>query len=166
MRRQVRVKYAGVIFAALLFVLLVTAVEIYNTDRFRSMVPQNPDAVERISTEPPIEVDDEPECSQMENDFAAMLEQSRSCRVDSDCSLARFECPFECVSPVSTNLLDELKREEASFQQACNWCESTCPQTLSQWRAACVRQRCIVLDHSIDDLEEATLDLINESRGD
>jgi len=163
LRRQVRMKYAGAIFASLLFVLMIGVMEFHDADRFGSMVPQGRDIVESIAVETPVDISKEPDCTQIESDFAAKLEQSRSCQVDADCSLTRLECPFECVTSVSASVLDELKREEMSFQQACRRCESSCPQTLAKWRAACVRQRCIVLDRSIEELEKATLELINES---
>ena len=162
MRRQVRVKYAGAIFASLIFVLLIGVMEIHDSDRFGSMVRQDRDIVEPIGVEAAVDVPKEPDCMQVESEFAAKLDQSRSCLVDADCSLARFECPFECVTSVSASGLDDLKREEMAFQQACHRCESSCPKTLTKWRAACVRQRCIVLDRSIEELEEATLELINE----
>ena len=163
MKRQVRVQFAGVIFAALLFVLIIGVVDIRNTDRFRAMLSQDGDTVEAVAIEAPVDTPEESSCTQIESAFAMKLDQSRSCLIDADCSLARFECPFECVTSVSTSALDELKREEVSFQQACRRCESSCPETLTKWRAACVRQRCIVLDRSIEELEEQTLRLINES---
>ena len=162
MRRQVRVKYAGAIFASLLFVLVISAVEIQSTDQLRSLLPQDSGVVETTAVEAPEDLPGEPDCARVESDFALKLEQSRSCVVDTDCSLVRFECPFECVTAVSTSILDELRRDEMAFQQTCQRCESSCPQSLIKWRAACVRQRCIVLDRSIDELEEATRRLINE----
>jgi hypothetical protein len=163
LKRQVRVEFAGVIFASLLFVLMIGLVEIRGPDRFGSVVPPDRDTAESVAVEAPVDTPVEPDCSQIESEFAVKLDQSRSCLVDADCSLARLECPFECVTSVSTSVLDDLKREEVSFQQACHRCESSCPETLTKWRAACVRQRCIVLDRSIEELEDETLRLINES---
>ena len=163
MKRRVRVEFAGAILASLLFVMVIGLVEIRDLDRFRSMVPPNRDMVESVVVETPVETREEPDCTQFEFELAARLDQSRSCLVDADCSLARLECPFECVTSVSSSALDELKREEMSFQQACYRCEASCPETLTKWRAACVRQRCMVLDRSIDELEEKTLRLLNES---
>ena len=163
MRRQVRMKYASAIFASLIFVLIIGLVEIRDADRFGPMVPQDRDIVESVAVESPVNIPKEPDCRQIESEFATKLDQSRSCLVDADCSLARLECPFQCVTSVSTSILDDLKREEMSFQEACHRCETSCPQTLTKWRAACVRQRCIVLDRSIEGLEDATLKLIDES---
>jgi len=162
--RQVRVKYAGAIFASLLFVLMIGVAELHESDRFRSLVPQENNTTESPAVEMPASIPTEPDCGQIESAFAAKLDESRSCQVDADCSLARLECPFECITSVSAPLLDELMREERAFQQACSRCESECSQTLTKWRAACVRHRCIVLDRSIDELEDATLDLINRPR--
>jgi len=163
LRHQVRVKYSGAIFASLLFVLVIGFVELRDSDRFGSMVSPDRDIAESVAVDTPVKIPTEPDCAQIESEFAAKLEQSRSCHVDADCSLTRLECPFECVASVSTSILDDLKRGEMSFQNACRRCESSCPQALTKWRAACVRQRCIVLDRSNDELEEATLEFINES---
>lgn len=159
-----RVKYSGAIFVSLLFVLLISFVEIHDTDRFGSMVPKNGDTPDSVAAKTPHSLEREPDCAQVESEFVAKLEQSRACLVDADCALARLECPFECVTSVSTSILDDLRREEMAFQQACQRCESSCPQALTKWRAACVRQRCIVLDRSIEELQEETLELINKSR--
>lgn len=162
MTRHARVQYAGAIFAAIIFVLLIGFVEIYDSDRFGSLLPQESEANESFTAQPANDAPEEPDCAQVESEIAARLDQSRSCQVDADCSLTRLECPFECVTSVSASILEDLKREEASFQQACGRCESSCPQSLAKWRAACVRQRCIVLDRSIDELQEETLQRINE----
>ena len=163
LKRRVRVQFAGVIFASLVFVLIIGVIEVRDPDRFGSLVLPDRDAVDSVAPESHADTANDVDCTRIESAFAAKLDQSRSCRVDADCSLAHLECPFECVISVSATVLDDLEREEMSFQQACHRCESSCPETLVKWRAACVRQRCIVLDRSIEDLEEETLRLINES---
>ncbi len=155
-------KHAGAIFASILFVLMIGFVELYETDWLASFVPQDSGVVEPDAAESPTGITEEQDCAQRESEFAANLEQAQLCQVDADCSLARFECPFQCVNSVSTAALADLQREEMAFQLACNRCESSCPQTLTKWRAACVRQRCIVMDRSIEELEEATRRLIGE----
>ena len=162
-RRRVRVEFAGVIFAALLFVLLVGLIEILDPVRPVSMALPDGDPVEASAVESPADAPEEQDCMQSEAEFAAKLDQSRSCTVDADCALARLQCPFECVTSVSTSALDDLKRDEMSYQQACHRCESECPETLTKWRAACVRQRCIVLDRSIEELQEETLRHVDEA---
>lgn len=156
-------QFAGVIFASLVFVLMIGIVEIADLDRFGSTDPLDSATVDSVTADATIDGQKQPDCVQLESDFAAKLERSRSCNADTDCSLARFECPFECIASISTIVLDDMKREEISFQQECNRCESSCPDTLIKWRAACVRQRCIMLDRSIEELEDETLRLLNES---
>ena len=162
MSRHIGVEFAGVILALLLFVLLIGLVEPGNPDWFGSMVPPDRDNVEPVAAAGPADIPEEPDCRKIESEFAVKLDRSRSCLVDTDCSLARLECPFECVTSVSTSVLDDLKREDMSFQQACQRCESSCPETLTKWRAACVRNRCIVLERSMEELQENTLRLISE----
>ena len=154
-------KYSGAIFGAILFVLVVSAVELSDSHVLESLGPHEQEAAERSPDQPVADAPEEPDCAQAESDFAAMLDDSRQCSVNADCTLAQFQCPFECVTSVSTKLVDELKQAEATFQASCNRCESECPVSMSKWRAACVRQRCIVLDRSHDELEEATLEHLN-----
>lgn len=154
-------KFSGAIFAAILFVLVVSALELSDSNVFESLGPQDQQATESAFVQPVVDAPEEPDCSQAESDLAVMVDESRQCRVDADCTLAQFQCPFECVTSVSSTLVDELKQAEATFQASCNRCESECPESLSKWRAACVRQHCIVLDRSHDELEEATLEYLN-----
>ncbi|MDJ0907268.1 MAG: hypothetical protein QNI96_14705 [Woeseiaceae bacterium] len=157
-------KVSGAIFLAILFVLVVSALELGNSNVLESLGPQDQEAAESASGQPVVDAPEEPNCPQAESDFAAMVDASRQCSVDADCTLAQLQCPFECVTSVSATLVDELKQAEASFQASCNRCESECPGNLTKWRAACVRQRCIVLDRSHDELEEATLEHLNRPR--
>lgn len=142
---------------------MIGLVEIRDLERTGSMAPPEHDAVESVKLETTVATPEKPNCTQIESELAAKLDQSRSCQVDADCSLARLQCPFECVTSVSTSDLDDLKRAEMSYQQTCHRCESECPDTLTKWRAACVRQRCIVLDRSIDELQEETLRHLDEA---
>ena len=162
MKRRNRLEYAGTIFVALLFVLIVGLVDILDTDHLEPLAPGSQPPVAPIMVRPAVETPAEPDCAESETLFVAKLESSRSCQVDADCALVRFECPFECVSAVSGGLVEELRRDEQAYLRSCRHCESTCPVSLVKWRAACVRQRCIVLDRSIDELQEETLRHINE----
>lgn len=161
--RRVPKEYTGIIIASLVFVLLIGLVEIGELDRSGPAGRAASDTVDSATVETTVDTQAQPDCTQVESGFAAKLEESRSCIVDADCSLANFGCPFECVTSVSKPLLDDLQREEGLFQQACQRCMSSCPAMLDKWRAACVRQRCIVLDRSIEELQEETLRLIDES---
>ncbi len=163
MKRRVRVEFAGAIFASLLFVLMVGVVEILAPGGPASMARPDGDPVEAVTMESAVDAPEEPDCTQSESELAAKLDQSRSCLVDADCALARLRCPFECVMSVSTSALDNLKRDEMSYQHTCHRCESECPGRLTKWRAACVRQRCIVLDRSIEELQEETLRHLDEA---
>ncbi len=157
-------KVSGAIFLAILFVLVVSALELSDSGVLESFGPQEQEVSASAPVEPFADAPEEPNCAQAESDFAAMVDESRQCRSDADCTLAQFQCPFECVTSVSAALIDELRQAETALQASCNRCESECPGNLSKWRAACVRQRCIVLDRSHDELEEATLEHLNRRR--
>ena len=160
---KIQPSFTGVILASLALVLVIGLIEINELDRSGLAVQPETDSVDSATVDSTAETQEQPDCMQAESEFSTKLDQSRSCIVDADCTLANFECPFECVTPVGKSMLGGLRREETSFQQACQRCVSSCPATLDKWRAACVRQRCIVLDRSIEELEEETLRLMDES---
>lgn len=160
---KIQANFTGAVLASLAFVLVIGLIEINELDRSGLAVQPVTDTTDSATVDSAVETREQPDCMQAEAELSAGLEQSRSCIVDADCTLASFECPFECVTPVGKVALDDLQRKEGSFQQSCQRCVSECPATLDQWRAACVRQQCIVLDRSIDELEEETLRLMDES---
>lgn len=154
--------FTSAILASLALVLVIGLIEINELDRTGSAVQPAPAAADSVAGDATFDTQEQPDCMRAESEFAATLDESRSCVVDADCALASFRCPFECVTSVTNAILDDLRRRESSFQQACQRCVSECPPKLDKWRAACVRQRCIVLDRSIDELEEKTLQLMDE----
>jgi len=160
---KIRASFTGAVLASLAFVLMIGLIEISELDRSGLAVQPATDTTDSAEVGSAVESRGQPDCMQAESELSAKVEQSRSCIVDADCTLASFECPFECVTPVGKSALGDLQREESTFQQSCQRCVSECPATLDKWRAACVRQQCIVLDRSIDELEEETLRLMDES---
>jgi len=160
---KIQASVTGAVLASLAFVLVIGLIEISELDRSGLAVQPVTDATDSATADSTVETPEQPDCMQAESELASRLDQSRSCVVDADCTLASFGCPFECVTPVGKSALDDLKRKEGSFQQSCQRCVSECPVTLDKWRATCVRQQCIVLDRSIDELEEETLRLMDES---
>lgn len=160
---KIQPSFTGAVLASLALVLLIGIIEINELDHSRITVQPVRGAVDSTIVDTPVEVQKQLDCMQAESQFSARLDESRSCTVDADCTLTNFGCPFECVASVGRSALTDLQREEIAFQQACHRCVSECPATLDKWRAACVRRRCIVLDRSVDELEEETLRLIDES---
>ena len=160
---KIQPSFTGAVLVSLALVLVIGLIEINELDYSRFAVQHVPSAVDSAIADSPVEVQEQPDCVRVESQFSAKLDESRSCTVDADCTLTNFGCPFECVASVGKIALTDLQREEIAFQQACQRCVSECPAMLDKWRAACVRQRCIVLDRSIDELEEDTLRLIDES---
>jgi len=161
--RKVSAQVAGAIVVSIVFVLVVGLIEIAQLDRSSLAVQPDPGTADSVRIDATIETQEGSDCMRMESELYTKLDQFRSCTVDTDCTLASFGCPFECVTSIGKISLDDLQREERSFQQECHRCESSCPATLDKWRAACVRQRCVVLDRSIDELQQETLRRMNES---
>lgn len=160
---KIQPSFTGAILASLALVLVIGLIEINELDYSEFAVHAVPGAVDAVTVDSPVVTQEQPDCMRAESEFSAILDESRSCTIDADCTLANFGCPFECVASVGKSLLGELQREERLFQQACHRCVSVCPEVPGKWRAACVRQRCIALDRSIDELQEETLRLIDES---
>ncbi len=160
MKRLVPVEFVGAIIACSMFVILIGLVDIDIADRPDPDLSANSDPVPDQTT---ADATGLPDCDRMKAEFSAKLEQSRSCTVDADCALATFGCPFGCTTSVQMSVVDELKREERAFQDACHYCTYICQVPFLEWRPACVRQRCIVLEQSVDDLEQETLQFLNES---
>lgn len=161
--RKVSPQFAGAIAVSIVFVLVVGFIEIAQLEPSGIAIQQVPGTAETVAEDATVETPEEPVCPQVESELYVRIDESRSCAEDADCALASFGCPFECVAAVSKSLLDDLQRQERSFQRQCHRCDSSCPATLDKWRAACVRQRCIALDRSIDELQEETLRRMNES---
>lgn len=163
MKRLGPADVAGVVIASLIFVVMIGLVEIVETELPGTTDPPPSAAVDPVAADTIVDIQEPADCEREESQLAARLDRSRSCKDDSDCTLARFGCPFECIASISTSMLDDLQLAERTFQQRCHRCVSSCPATLLKWRATCVRQRCIMVDRSLDELEQETLRLINES---
>ncbi len=156
---MVPVEFVGAIIACSLLVVLISYVDFDVTDRRLSPQPIAADNVPSETTPGATEL---PDCGRMEAEFSEKLEQSRSCTVDADCALATYGCPFGCTTSVNRSALGDLQRAEDAFQATCHHCTYLCQVPLLEWRAACVRQRCIVMEQSVEDLEEETMELLNE----
>ena len=53
-----------------------------------------------------------------------------------------------------------MKQAEAAFQASCSRCEAECPESLSKWRAACVRQQSETLTFHRPNARNCAPDLI------
>ena len=163
MKRLIPAIFAGAIIASLIVLLMIQLIAVDEPESNGPAVLLPVETVDPLTVNTVFEVREDPDCERAESDLTAKLLRSRSCESDADCTLAHFGCPFGCITAVNQSALDDLYEEERVFQQKCHRCVYSCPAPLFEWRAACVRQRCVVLDRSVRDFEKETLDLINRS---
>ncbi len=100
-------------------------------------------------------------CRAGEEAAMQLIDDSKSCSVDSDCRLASFGCPFGCVSSVSSKLLPDI---EAAIEELsrCNTCVYMCAPPMFEWQARCTEGQCRVHDGTLKTLEDETLNLISK----
>ena len=157
------VQLAIAIIASLVFVAVIGFVDMgWPEFEIAQQAPQHdlPDDNARPSANA---ADEEDPCQRDAARFHAELEQSRACTVDRDCTIDNFGCQLGCTTAISRDRMDELRAARDAFQADCHLCLERCPDPVFEWRAACVRQRCILLDPSIEDLEEETLQRIEDA---
>lgn len=100
------------------------------------------------------------ECSAAEKEVRILLGRSRSCQVDSDCTLAHRGCPFGCITAVADSAVSSIYELERTFQTQCHDCVYSCEAPVFKWNAVCVRGNCRVADGTSENLKKETLELI------
>lgn len=163
MKRLIPAIFAGAIIASLIVLLMIQLIAVDEPGPNGSTVLLPVETADPLTVDTVFDVRQDPDCERAESELFAKLLQSRSCESNADCTLAYFDCPFGCITAVNQSTLDDLYKEEKAFQQKCRQCVYSCAAPLFEWRATCVRQRCVVQDRSIRDFEKETLDLINRS---
>lgn len=161
MKRLVPAMLAGAAVTGLLVYLMIRLIAIDEPEQTGQAVVLPVQAVEPLSVSAVPDVRQDPDCERRESEFAARLAQSRSCELDSDCTLAGFGCPFGCVTSVNKSALEALSLQGKTFQAQCHRCVYVCPAPVFERRAACVGQRCVVWDRPVREFEQETLELIN-----
>ena len=140
MKRLVHVELVGVIIASLIFLVVIGLVEINEPGRSESAVPLVLDTVDPVAPHAVFDTPEYPDCEQAESQLAVQMDQSRSCVVDTDCTVVTFGCPFGCTSSISKTALEDLRRAEIAFQEQCHRCPYLCSEPLFEWRPTCVRR--------------------------
>lgn len=96
-------------------------------------------------------------CEDVVNRFTHLLESSRACKVDTDCSLANLGCPFGCNSAVNSAFLTELQESRRSGElERCAGCSCSRRSSPLGWEAVCRSGRCTAVEKSVADLKRTT----------
>lgn len=161
MKRLIPAVFAGAIVASLIVLLMIRLIAVEEPEPNRSRVLLPLEAADHLIVNTVSEARRDPDCERAESDLSAKLVQSRSCDSDADCALAHFGCPFGSIAAVNRSTLADLYQEERAFQQQCSRCVYSVSTPLIEWRATCVRQRCIVEDRTVRDFEKETIEHIN-----
>ena len=84
--------------------------------------------------------------------FQNAIASASYCETNSDCSIARFGCPFGCYSAVNKAELPSLN-QTADDLQDCQSCIYMCPSIGAGGKVVCVFKQCVLRKGSIFDEE-------------
>jgi len=81
------------------------------------------------------------ECLRLETETREILASSASCVVDADCTTIGLSCPFDCLTPVRRDMVDESFSAVARYNRSCMLVCPDCPKGVPT-TARCVAGRC------------------------
>jgi hypothetical protein len=104
-------------------------------------------------------------CPASEERLKLVIQDSRSCNVDDDCTLFDYGYPLDCMTSVAKEQVPRLREEYRRYGEACEHrVFYDCPTEPYERLALCRNNQCIVELDKRDDLEDATLDQLNRGR--
>ena len=90
------------------------------------------------------------DCSVLAKEIQAELSDYALCQADEDCTFVRFNCPFECFTPVRRDRVDAAMAAVNPYHKSCLMVCPECPKTLPGG-ARCEGGRCVVRGSAIND---------------
>jgi hypothetical protein len=100
-------------------------------------------------------------CEETEISLRERIETTRYCETDGDCTLFDFGYPIDCMTSVAKSGITALRLQYRDYEQSCAFrVYYDCPTEPMERRAACQENRCTVSLHTIDTLENETLDYL------
>ncbi|MBT8086161.1 MAG: hypothetical protein HKN35_09355 [Woeseia sp.] len=97
-------------------------------------------------------------CEDSEQRIQALVDDSRYCEIDDDCTIFDFGYPIQCLTSVSKTAITELRMEFANYERDCPFrVYYDCPAEPLEREAVCRNQRCEVDLHTLDQLRDLTL---------
>lgn len=80
-------------------------------------------------------------CKVQEQRIKKLIEKANYCKVDEDCVVESFNCPFGCGSYINRNAnIDSIKSEVNSYQERCGICMYMC---VRPFNPVCVNNKCV-----------------------
>ncbi len=100
-------------------------------------------------------------CEQAERRIQALVDDSRQCVTDDDCTIFDFGYPIQCLTSVAKSRITELRLEFRDYHESCEFrVYYDCPSAPLERRPVCRQQRCEVVLDSLDELRDETLDYL------
>lgn len=130
-------------------------------DRYAAAVspPANPPEFGRRQQDTPLRGGaDALRCAEAEQQIEAMVEQSRYCRSDEECTIFDFGYPIQCLTSVAKTAISALRLEFREYEKSCPFrVYFDCPSEPLEREAVCRNNRCEVDLRTLDRLRDQTL---------
>lgn len=97
-------------------------------------------------------------CQESEQRLQALVEDSRYCETDDDCTIFDYGYPIQCLMSVAKSDITRLRLEYRDYQDSCAYrVYYDCPSEPLEREAVCREHRCEVELSGHDDLRDQTL---------
>lgn len=98
-------------------------------------------------------------CLESEQRLQALVDDSRYCRTDDDCTIFDFGYPIQCLTSVAKSEITPLRYAFNEYHESCEFrVYYDCPSAPLERRPVCRQQRCEVVLDSLDELRNETLE--------
>lgn len=105
-------------------------------------------------------------CRNAEEIILQIVDDSRFCAVDDDCTIFDYGYPIQCLTSVAKSDITTLRLEYRKYEQSCEYrVYYDCPAAPLRRHAVCRSNQCVVELQTIDLLKDATLDHIGVNPG-
>ena len=155
-----RLPASSIIVSAVLAVLMVLFVAWYEQP---DVLP--PTDISEYSETPsvPAEVETPQSCASVESELQVLVDESRSCSSNSECTIFDYGYPIQCLTSVTRDSIPMLRREFQRYHESCEYrVYYDCPTGSMSRLAVCRENRCEVELVAVDDLQDATLDHLQD----
>ena len=83
------------------------------------------------------------ECTALQETAIQLIETNASCNVAEDCTVERFNCPFECLTVINQQARDSVVSAVNTYNKSCMMICPDCPKSPPR-KAQCINNRCSV----------------------
>ncbi|MEQ8206986.1 MAG: hypothetical protein RIA65_12475 [Woeseia sp.] len=97
-------------------------------------------------------------CQQAERQMQALVDDSRMCRSDNDCTIFDYGYPIQCLTSVASSSITALRMEFRDYEAECEFrVYYDCPSEPFERHPVCRNNRCEVELRTLDYLRDETL---------